>query len=67
VTLSWILNTSVANGDGIVVGWLGHGVFRDKEGHELFVRRMPTFFETFPVVLVVYHNEITPQSSIQSR
>ncbi|CAN1364292.1 Photosystem II CP47 reaction center protein, partial [Linum perenne] len=23
-----------------------------KEGHELFVRRMPTFFETFPVVLV---------------
>ncbi|CAN1358111.1 Photosystem II CP47 reaction center protein [Linum perenne] len=24
----------------------------NKEGHELFVRRMPTFFETFPVVLV---------------
>jgi photosystem II CP47 chlorophyll apoprotein len=40
------------NGDGIAVGWLGHGDFRDKEGHELFVRRMPTFFETFPVVLV---------------
>jgi photosystem II CP47 chlorophyll apoprotein len=39
------------NGDGIAVGWLGHGVFKDK-GHELFVRRMPTFFETFPVVLV---------------
>ncbi|KAL5643533.1 hypothetical protein ACJX0J_003823 [Zea mays] len=30
----------------------GHPVFRDKEGRELFVRRMPTFFETFPVVLV---------------
>ncbi|GBG66943.1 hypothetical protein CBR_g74630 [Chara braunii] len=40
------------NGDGIAVGWLGHAVFKDKEGHELFVRRMPTFFETFPVVLV---------------
>jgi photosystem II CP47 chlorophyll apoprotein len=32
------------NGDGIAVG--------NKEGRELFVRRMPTFFETFPVVLV---------------
>jgi len=40
------------NGDGIVVGWLGHPVFRDKEGRELFVHRMPTFFETFLVVLV---------------
>nr|QUS65149.1 PsbB [Isoetes gardneriana] len=40
------------NGDGIAVGWLGHAVSRDKEGHELSVRRMPTFFETFPVVLV---------------
>ncbi|CAN1364868.1 Photosystem II CP47 reaction center protein [Linum perenne] len=43
---------SMDNGDGIAVGWLGHPIFRDKEGHELFVRRMPTFFETFPVVLV---------------
>jgi hypothetical protein len=40
------------NGDGIIVGWLSHGVFRDKEGHELFVHCMPTFFETFLVVLV---------------
>ncbi|KAG0447183.1 hypothetical protein HPP92_028416 [Vanilla planifolia] len=40
------------NGDGIAVGWLGHPVFRDKEGLELFVRRMPNLFETFPVVLV---------------
>jgi hypothetical protein len=27
------------NGDGIAVGWLGHPVFRNKEGRELFVRR----------------------------
>jgi photosystem II CP47 chlorophyll apoprotein len=40
------------NGDGIVVSWLGHPIFKDKEGNELFVRCMPTFFETFPVVLV---------------
>ncbi|KAM0941024.1 Photosystem II CP47 reaction center protein [Dioscorea sansibarensis] len=40
------------NGDGIAVGWLGHPIFRDKEGRELYVHRMPTFFETFPVVLV---------------
>jgi len=32
--------------------WVGHAVFTDKENHELFVRRMPTFFETFPVLLV---------------
>jgi hypothetical protein len=38
------------SGDGIAVGWLGHAVFKDKEG--TFVRRMPTFFETFPVVLL---------------
>ncbi|KAL2347019.1 hypothetical protein Fmac_001019 [Flemingia macrophylla] len=43
---------SMDNGDGIAVGWLGHPIFRDKERHELFVRRMPTFFETFPIVLV---------------
>jgi photosystem II CP47 chlorophyll apoprotein len=35
---------SMDNGDGIAVGWLGHPVFRDKEGRELFVRRMTTFF-----------------------
>ncbi|KAG5570944.1 hypothetical protein H5410_060710 [Solanum commersonii] len=43
---------SMDNGDGISIGWLGHPIFRDKEGRELFVCRMPTFFETFPVVLV---------------
>jgi photosystem II CP47 chlorophyll apoprotein len=40
------------SGDGIAVGWLGHAVFKDKEGNQLFVRRMPTFFETFPVILL---------------
>ena len=40
------------NGDEIAIGWLGHPIFRDKEERELFVRRMPTFFETFLVVLV---------------
>ncbi|KAL4179639.1 hypothetical protein AMTRI_Chr13g121070 [Amborella trichopoda] len=30
--------SSMDNGDGIAVGWLGHPIFRDKEGHELFVR-----------------------------
>lgn len=38
-------------GDGIAKAWKGHAVFRDKTGEELFVRRMPNFFETFPVVL----------------
>jgi photosystem II CP47 chlorophyll apoprotein len=40
------------NGDGIAIGWLGHAVFTDREGNELYVRRMPTFFETFPVLLL---------------
>ena len=31
---------------------LGHATFTDKNGRELFVRRMPTFFETFPVILI---------------
>ena len=41
----------MVNGDGIAAGWLGHAVFTDKNGNELFIRRMPTFFETFPVLL----------------
>merc|ERR1711975_67067 len=39
-------------GDGVAEAWLGHPIFRDKEGRELAVRRMPAFFETFPVILV---------------
>ncbi len=39
-------------GDGIAQAWLGHPIFRTKDGNELTVRRMPSFFETFPVILV---------------
>jgi photosystem II CP47 chlorophyll apoprotein len=39
------------SGDGIAKAWLGHTVFKDSEGRELTVRRMPNFFETFPIVL----------------
>ncbi len=42
---------SMDSGDGIAQEWLGHAVFTDSEGRELNVRRMPNFFETFPVVL----------------
>ncbi|MGA7935517.1 MAG: photosystem II chlorophyll-binding protein CP47, partial [Kovacikia sp.] len=38
-------------GDGIAQDWLGHPVFKDSAGRELFVRRLPNFFENFPVVL----------------
>jgi len=40
-------------GDGIAEAWLGHPVFKDREGRELIVRRMPAFFETFPGLLKV--------------
>ncbi|MDY6939607.1 MAG: photosystem II chlorophyll-binding protein CP47 [Cyanobacteriota bacterium] len=39
------------SGDGIAETWLGHPVFTDADGRELTVRRMPNFFETFPVIL----------------
>ncbi len=42
---------AMVNGDGIARSWIGHPVFKDGEGRELFVRRMPNFFENFPVVL----------------
>jgi len=38
-------------GDGLPIAWLGHPVFKDKEGRELTVRRIPNFFENFPVLL----------------
>jgi len=31
------------NEDEIVIGWLGHPAFRDKERHEHFVHHMTTF------------------------
>jgi photosystem II CP47 chlorophyll apoprotein len=43
---------AINSGDGIAVGWLGHAVFSDRSGNELYVRRIPTFFETFPVLLI---------------
>ena len=39
------------DGDGLAQNWLGHPVFTDGEGRTLTVRRMPNFFETFPVIL----------------
>lgn len=39
------------SGDGMAKKWLGHAVFTDAEGRELNVRRLPNFFETFPVVM----------------
>jgi photosystem II CP47 chlorophyll apoprotein len=39
------------SGDGIAKSWIGHPVFKDKEGRELTVRRMPNFFETFPIIM----------------
>jgi photosystem II CP47 chlorophyll apoprotein len=46
------------SGDGVAQSWLGHPVFKDKEGRELTVRRMPSFFETFPVVLTDKDNVV---------
>ncbi len=37
--------------NGVALSWAGHPVFKDREGRELSVRRLPNFFETFPVIL----------------
>jgi len=44
--------------DGIVQNWLGHLDFFDPNGNILVVRRMPAFFETFPVILVDQVGEV---------
>jgi len=44
--------------DGIVQNWLGHLEFFDPAGNVLLVRRMPAFFETFPVILVDEAGEV---------
>ena len=62
-------------GDGIAEAWLGHPVFQDKEGRELTVRRMPAFFETFPVFLLIkmvlfvriFHSDVRNQSTVLSK
>merc|ERR1712203_151324 len=41
----------MVKGDGIIQNWLGHPLF-ELGATSLSVRRMPAFFETFPVVLV---------------
>lgn len=41
----------MVNGDGLPTGWLGHISFTDKDGRDLQVRRLPNFFENFPVIL----------------
>jgi photosystem II CP47 chlorophyll apoprotein len=46
------------SGDGIARQWQGHPIFKDSTGEELFVRRLPNFFETFPVLLVDASGEI---------
>jgi photosystem II CP47 chlorophyll apoprotein len=38
-------------GDGIAQGWQGHPIFKDGEGRALTVRRLPNFFESFPVIM----------------
>jgi photosystem II CP47 chlorophyll apoprotein len=45
-------NGPMNNGDGIALGWSGHAAFSAADGSQLYVRRMPTFFETFPVLLL---------------
>ena len=38
-------------GDGIIQNWLGHASF-EIGTLSLSIRRMPAFFETFPVILI---------------
>jgi photosystem II CP47 chlorophyll apoprotein len=38
-------------GDGIAQSWSGHPIFKDAAGRVLNVRRLPNFFETFPVIM----------------
>jgi len=39
-----------SKGDGVVQNWLGHPSFEIGK-LSLTIRRMPAFFETFPVIL----------------
>jgi len=42
---------AMVNGDGLPTGWQGHITFTDNQGNDLEVRRIPNFFENFPVIL----------------
>jgi len=44
--------------DGVAQNWLGHVDFFDPRGNTLAVRRIPAFFETFPVLLVDEAGEV---------
>lgn len=41
----------IFKGDGIIQNWLGHASF-ETGTLSLIIRRMPAFFETFPVILI---------------
>lgn len=41
----------IINRDRISLRWLRHPLFLDKNNKLLYVRRIPTFFETFPIIL----------------
>ncbi len=43
---------AMVRGDGIVLGWLGHPSFLLPDGTHVFPRRMPSFFETFPILFL---------------
>jgi photosystem II CP47 chlorophyll apoprotein len=47
----------ILKGDGLIQNWLGNPVF-ELGSLALSVRRMPSFFETFPVVLLDYSGSI---------
>lgn len=42
----------MVRGDGLVIGWLGHPSFRLGNDTQVYTRRMPSFFETFPTLFV---------------
>ena len=42
----------MTRGDGIAVGWMGHPRFFTSYEVVLYARRVPSFFETFPIVLL---------------
>ena len=41
----------MAKGDGLISSWAGHAIF-EIGTLSLSIRRMPAFFETFPVILI---------------
>jgi len=52
VKVRLLLVEAINSSDGIAVSWLGHVVFQDRSENELYGCRTPTFFETFPVLVL---------------